>query len=76
MSKPLTFAELGVGKAFIFFPRDGDDSGHGGYRKPYRVFWKLSDVTEPNAVDAVDGTPSNMTPGMEVLRVIVCRTDR
>jgi hypothetical protein len=33
MSKPLTFRELSIGDCFISFPTDGDDSGHGGYRK-------------------------------------------
>lgn len=41
MSKPKTLAELDVGDVFIFFPSDGDDSGHGGFRSGARLFQKI-----------------------------------
>lgn len=31
-SKPLTLNDLKVGDKFIFFPDDGDDHGHGGFK--------------------------------------------
>jgi len=40
-SKPLTLADLKVGEAFIFFPDDGDDSGHGGFKGGGRIFTKI-----------------------------------
>lgn len=41
-SKPLTVGELDVGDTFIFFPDDGDDSGHGGFRGSGRLFVKIA----------------------------------
>jgi hypothetical protein len=40
-SKPLTVRDLKVGEKFIFFPSDGDDSGHGGFRGGARLFVKI-----------------------------------
>ena len=41
-SKPLTVGDLDVGETFIFFPDDGDDSGHGGFRGGGRLFVKIA----------------------------------
>ncbi len=51
-SKPLTFGELKAGQKFISFPTDGDDSGHGGFRKGAYLFTKLRAVTNPKADNA------------------------
>ena len=44
MSKLLTFGELSIGEKFIDFPMDGDDSGHGGFRKGAYVFEKIEPI--------------------------------
>lgn len=76
-SKPLTFKELAVGDSFIAFPTDGDDSGHGGYRRGANLFRKVSaeDRTGPtklvlNARATGSGTHSHMPPSMPVLKII------
>jgi len=75
MSEPLTFGEIQIGEHFIGFPRDGDDSGHGGYRGAHRVFEKISHEHTPsgpgNAVAIETQTPSHMPPGMLVLKVLI-----
>lgn len=78
MKRVANFTELGIGKAFIAFPRDGDDSGHGGYRKPYRLFWKISNAAPPmdNAVATACRTPSSFPLAMEVIAVIATASDR
>lgn len=43
-SKPLTFGELKPGDKFVDFPVDGDDSGHGGFRKGAYVFEKTEEL--------------------------------
>lgn len=43
-SKPKTLAELNVGDKFIYFPTDGDDSGHGGFRGGERLFVKIEPI--------------------------------
>ena len=75
-STPLTFGELGLGKTFICFPSDGDDSGHGGFRGAHYVFIKfdedksVSSQTPPdNALRMRDGVPSHIPKGMQVLEV-------
>lgn len=71
-SKPLTFGELAEGKKFIFFPSDGDDSGHGGFRRPKYIFTKLRLSKGKNGENAVrdhDGTLSHMPDSMHVLPV-------
>jgi hypothetical protein len=40
-STPITVRDLKVGEKFIFFPYDGDDSGHGGFRGGARLFEKI-----------------------------------
>jgi hypothetical protein len=40
-SKPKTLGDLKAGDKFIFFPMDGDDSGHGGFRSGTRLFVKI-----------------------------------
>ena len=81
MSTPLTFEELKVGDHFISFPTDGDDSGHGGFRKGSYVFAKI----EPNfplsygkagpglidnCIRMVDGIKSHSPDTMLVYKVI------
>jgi hypothetical protein len=79
MSKPLTFKELEEGAKFISFPLDGDDSGHGGYRRGEYVYTKLSmysradqeiAVEGPNAVRNADGMLRRMLPHEKVLLVL------
>ncbi|MEY4744799.1 MAG: hypothetical protein RL272_744 [Candidatus Parcubacteria bacterium] len=77
-SKPLTFGELAVGEHFVAFPLDGDDSGHGGFRRGHNLFRKISmeDRTGPadlaqNAQATGSGTRSHMPPGMKVLKVVI-----
>jgi hypothetical protein len=73
MSTPLTFAELEEGAKFIAFPIDGDDSGHGGFRKGSYLFTKIKPKKGrhgANAVKSSDNTFSTMTPSMQVLLVI------
>ncbi len=73
-SQPLTFEELDPGNRFIAFPRDGDDSGHGGYRSGQRLFEKLAEddgnALEPNAVAVNTETKSHMPASMPVLRIV------
>lgn len=45
-SKPLTLGELENGDYFIAFPLDGDDSGHGGFRKGSYLMRKVCDTPE------------------------------
>ncbi len=40
-SKPLTFAELQEGQKFTMLPKEGDNAGHGGFRKGGYLFTKL-----------------------------------
>lgn len=75
-SMPLTFAELEIGEHFIAFPHDGDDSGHGGFRRGQNLFRKISaeDRTGPaqlveNAQATGTGTRSHMPLGMRVLKI-------
>lgn len=75
-SKPLTFGELNVGDKFIDFPTDGDDSGHGGFRKGAYVFQKTHkasacEVTQENAFRIVDGCRSIFSDSMQVYKVIL-----
>ena len=73
-SDPLAFEDLDPGNLFIAFPRDGDDSGHGGYRPGQRLFKKLAEddgnALEPNAVAVNTETKSHMPASMPVLRII------
>lgn len=75
-SKPLTFGELKVGKKFIGFPIDGDDSGHGGFRGGFNIFIKFGeDESKPyitpsaNAMMLRDGVPSHMPKTMHIIEV-------
>ena len=54
MSEPLTFRELEVGEKFVSFPVDGDDSGHGGYRRGSYLFIKTSLTTAINMQRGVE----------------------
>jgi hypothetical protein len=42
MSIPLTLRDLKPGETFIFWPEDGDDSGHGGYRGSSTLYEKIA----------------------------------
>lgn len=44
ISTPLQVRDLKVGDTFIFFPGDGDDSGHGGFKGGSRLFVKTEPV--------------------------------
>lgn len=71
-SKSLTFKELEAGKKFIAFPQDGDDSGHGGFRRPSYIFTKLrmtSGSEGENCVRDADGTLCKNPDDMKVLPV-------
>lgn len=76
-SIPLTFGELQVGDKFISFPLDGDDSGHGGYRKGSYLFEKTSNEDRASAFKLVDnskrikdGGMIHSPLGMQVLKVL------
>lgn len=78
MSRPLRFHELAVGDHFIGFPQDGDDSGHGGFRRGSHVFRKTAECppgtswgAEDNVVRLVDGVACRDTPNMLVHKVIL-----
>lgn len=68
MSTPLTFGELKAVESFISFPVDGDDSGHGGFRKGGYLFAKKD---SKSAIRLVDGNNSTFPKTMEVLLVIL-----
>ena len=77
-SKPLTFGELEIGESFISFPVDGDDSGHGGFRKGFYVFKKINFLpsgtpdSDLNAQRLIDNIPSSHIPDeMRVLKIIL-----
>ncbi len=76
-STPLTFGELKIGDHFVDFPTDGDDSGHGGFRKGAYVFQKIKkektthkEVYE-NAVRLFDKNKSGFPDAMTVYKVIL-----
>lgn len=68
MSRYLTFRELHVRDRFIAVPVDGDDSGHGGFRKASYIFMKV-DCTEYNAIRQKDGISTHLPDSMRVLKV-------
>jgi len=74
-SLPLKFEELSIGETFIAYPDDGDDSGHGGFRRGSYVLRKLAedsgDVTAGNYVRLKDGSKSHLPASMLVLRVLL-----
>lgn len=72
-----TFGDLKVGDKFIFFPQDGDNSGHGGYLGAHRVFVKVEPAEAPppkygapreNAKDD-RGVYSHMPDTMHVIKI-------
>lgn len=76
-SKPLTFGELGIGRKFICFPSDGDDSGHDGFRGLFRIFIKFGEdesgpfkIPTDNAMTVRDGIRSHMPREMQIIAVI------
>lgn len=66
MSKPLTLGELEPETMFIFFPSDGDDSGHGGFRGGPRIFIKSSPIGDSTYRHyfrpEVEGSASSICP--------------
>ncbi len=76
-SKPLTFGELKVGEHFVDFPTDGDDSGHGGFRRGSYVFEKIDPTSTKienwfeNAIRKMDKVKSTFPDTMLVYKVIL-----
>lgn len=69
MSTPLTFGELEVGDHYVAFPRDGDDSGHGGYRGEHYVFKKTGTNEGTRLWDGVSSSMYPASHGMHVVKV-------
>jgi hypothetical protein len=72
-STPLKFKELAPGSRFVGFPMDGDDHGHGGYRKGHYLIIKTKqpvDASGNNAVRLVDGGSLKFTGDEQVLLVL------
>lgn len=75
-SKPLTFRELAVGDMFIGFPNDGDDNGHGGFRRGSYLFQKIQllegieGVPKDNSRSVFRGTYSHTPDSKLVLRIL------
>lgn len=71
-SKPLMFKELEIGEHYISLPEDGDDSGHGGFRKGGYVFKKTGEF---EGTRLVDGNLSEVVAGygdkMKVYKVLL-----
>lgn len=61
----LSFGDLRVGDHFIFFPTDGDNSGHGGYLGAHRLFVKTGSLTANDG----RGVESTMTKQMDVIKI-------
>lgn len=76
-SKPLTFGELEIGDSFIDFPVDGDDSGHGGFRKGSYVFKKIKPILsgafklKMNTERVTDKGLSSFPDSMQVYKVLL-----
>lgn len=74
-SKPLTFAELKIGDTFISFPSDGDDSGHGGFRKGAWLMRKTAEddgnALNDNYVRVHDGAFSHWRGSGQVYKVLI-----
>ena len=76
MSNKLTLKELKEGSKFIFFPEDGDNHGHGGYKVGAYIYQKVSFPpkckTKEHAVviRLVDGCFNEEPEWMEVIEVI------
>lgn len=72
-SKPLTFGELKLGDHFVDFPMDGDDSGHGGFRKGVYVFEKIGKQHDrpENAIRVMDDMDSTFPDTMQVYKIIL-----
>lgn len=71
MSKPLTIGELKSGDHWIGFPQDGDDSGHGGFRRGSYVFRKLDTFKSIRLKDDVESSHGKYCQTMQVLKVFV-----
>lgn len=70
-STPLTIGELELGDYWISFPQDGDDSGHGGYRRGSYVFRKMNADKSIRLKDGVESTHTGPSYDMKVLKVFV-----
>jgi len=66
-SQPLVFTDLMIGDHYIGFPSDGDDSGHGGFRKGSYLFRKTSDT---HAVRLFDGSECSGSRHLQVIKVL------
>lgn len=73
-SKPLTFGELNCGDKFIAFPSDGDDDGHGGFRKGDWLFQKMHGACRgddgANVIRLADGCLLQWSDSSPVLKVM------
>lgn len=72
-STPLKFKELAPSSRFVGFPIDGDDHGHGGYRKGHYLIIKAKhpiDSSGNNAIRLVDGVPLKFTGDERVLLIL------
>jgi len=68
---PLTYGELERGDKFIYFPLDGDDSGHGGFRGGSNVFMKLSDTEAVNTGRGVVSEHTEHSQSAKVIKIYV-----
>lgn len=69
-SQLLTLGELEVGSNFIVFPTDGDDSGHGGFRRAKVLFTKLLATDGDNVRAITSQTESRLPDDTKVIRVV------
>lgn len=65
----LTFGELATSDQFISLPQPGDNSGHGGFRRPFYIFIKTVKNKDGNAIRVKDGSPSHMPDTMPIIKV-------
>jgi hypothetical protein len=70
-SKPFTLKELKPGQRFIFFPCDGDDSGHGGFRGAERICTKITALPSMKKRNYCDSSGEKHMPD-DALVIPVC----
>lgn len=83
MSDKLILGDLKPWDAFIVFPMDGDNAGHGGYKGTHNLFVRIPEIDgdKPNEgglnnVFSVLDTRYSMLPySMEVIKVGVFRQE-
>jgi hypothetical protein len=67
----LTFGDLERGDKFIAFPTPGDNSGHGGYKGGYVLFFKWPLIEGGFCgKNFSHGTFSDFPDSMEVIKII------